>query len=110
MLVCSGDHHIAAKDLIRVFLCLTNHSHRRQYGNGLVQLQSNFQHDAAASGLHGNNSLIGLDIKKGFSVFDGISHIFVPLNNGALVLGVAQLGHDNDFCHNHLPPMVKPVP
>ena len=110
MLVCSGDHHIAAKDLIRVLPCLANHSHRRQNGDGLVRLQSDFQHDTAAGGLHGNNSLIGLDIEKGFSVFDGISHLFMPLNDGTLVLGVAQLGHDNDFCHNNLPPMVKPVP
>ena len=100
MLVRSGLNYIAFQQLVHVFAGLSDHGHWCQDRYRLVRLQHDPQNGSAAGGFHGDYGFVSLYVEKRFAVLNGISDLLMPLGNGALVLGVAQLGHDNNFSHD----------
>ena len=91
--------HMAGQDGVGVLAGLAHHGHRSKHRHGIAGFQGDLQQSTGAACFHGDHRLVGVHVKEGVADGDRIPHLLVPLRDSALILGVAQLGHDHYFCH-----------
>ena len=69
-------------------------------------LQHELEDGAVRCGLYGHGGLVGVDLKEHLALLYRFTHPPVPLDQLALVHIEAQLGHDDDLCHD-APPLTS---